>query len=361
MFADFWHSRCAIFCLPAFSARHAKKVNRDCKLSRCKAASSISLLTVFFLASLGTIAAKSNLGPVHGFILNGQGRPVAHATVEVRDLHGSKIASAVSDSAGAFTFALVGEPGEYVFLAADDLWVTEQQIALDANPREVDSTLPVSPERSPIVAHRAIWTVSAQQLRVPKQARQYLKLAQNEFRRSNIEKAEGEIDRAIQSDSSFAAAFSMRAFLRLASRAFAEAIADAQHALSLEPSDADAYLALGTAYNSVGEFSRAEQALRQALELRPHLWQAELEMAKAYYGQGRFVVALYALDGLGNDFPDVHLVRANVLERLGRSTEAASEFQRFLQEEPHDLRSEQVRRIVAATDPVLPSSSFLHP
>src|SRR5579863_6948793 len=198
MFAGSWCSRCSTASLIAFPARYAKKVNRDCKLSRYKSAASISLLTVFFLASIGIMTAKSKLGPIHGFILNGQERPVAHAAVEVRDLHGNKMASAVSDSTGAFTFALMGEPGEYVLLASDDLWIREQQIALDANPREVEFTLPISSERSVIAARAEICTVSVQQLRVPKQARQYLKLAQNEFRRLNIEKAEAEIDHAIR-------------------------------------------------------------------------------------------------------------------------------------------------------------------
>jgi len=47
-------------------------------------------------------------------------------------------------------------------------------------------------------------------------------------------------------------------------------------------------------------------------------------------------VALREMDDLNQDFPDVHLVRANVLARLNRAQEAAGEFKRFLQQAPED-------------------------
>ena len=333
---------------PATHFCHTNKASRD--TSVCTVNHTIRLVLVAWLVavSVQSLAATNNPGLVRGSVLNDHGRPVASATIEMRDLHGVKITSGVSDRAGLFTLTSIAPPGVYVVLAADRLWVTEQRISLDSNDRELEFVLPNSAQDFAIT-HRKTNIVSAAELRIPKQARQYLKLAQQSFRRTNFEEAEAEVDRALKLDASFAAAFSMRAFLRLASRALAGAIDDAQHALSLDSSDPNAYLALGTAYNSLGEFPKAQEALRQALELSPDLWQGQLEMAKAYYGQGSFVVALYEMDQLSNDFPDVHLVRANVLERLGRGNEAVAEFSAFLLEAPEDLRSEQVRRIVAAT------------
>src|SRR5580692_1660583 len=99
-----------------------------------------------------------------------------------------------------------------------------------------------------------MYTVSAQQLRVPTKARAHLKLAQREFSRSNLAGAEKEIDQALQVDSICAAAFSMRALLRLASRDFNGAIENATRAIALDPNESDAYVALATAYNSLTEF-----------------------------------------------------------------------------------------------------------
>jgi tetratricopeptide (TPR) repeat protein len=321
-----------------------------------------SLLLLATISATAQVPAKNVPKPIYGSVVNGQGRAVAFATFEVRNVHGVKIAAGVSDAAGKFAFEPASRAGDYVVLAANELYVTEQQVTVDTRVREVILTL-LDPSRNSAFTHREAFTVPARQLRVPEAARKYLRLANLEFSRSNAESAEADVDQALKVDSSFAAALSMRAFLRLASRSLAGAIEDAQRAVALDPADAGAYLALGTAYNSLGEFPRAEETLRNALGLRPELWQAELEMAKAFYGQHRFVAALYELDKLSNDFPDVHLVRANVLERLGRSGEAVAEFSQFLKQDPDDPRSEQVRRIVAGTPSIPPpsSSSLLHP
>jgi len=203
-----------------------------------------------------------------------------------------------------------------------------------------------------------MYTVSAQQLRVPTKARAHLKLAQREFGRSNLGGAEKEIDQALQVDSICAAAFSMRALLRLASRDFNGAIENATRAIALDPNESDAYVALATAYNSLTEFQKAEVTAQRALGTRSDFWQGRLELAKSFYGQGRLVPALRELDKLNRDFPDVHLVRANILMRLNRGEEAMVEFRQFLREAPGDPRSEQVVRIVnraSAASPPTPS------
>lgn len=199
------------------------------------------------------------------------------------------------------------------------------------------ATAQISPE---------MYTVSAQELRVPAKARAHLKRAQREFRRSNLAGARKEIDQALQVDSICAPALSMRALLRLASRDLNGAIEDATRALGVDPTEADANVALATAYNSLGEFHKAEAAALQTLGMHPDFWQGRLELAKALYGQERLVPALRELNELDRDFPDVHLVRANILMRLNRSEEATIEFNQFLREAPNDSRAEQIQRIV---------------
>jgi tetratricopeptide (TPR) repeat protein len=162
---------------------------------------------------------------------------------------------------------------------------------------------------------REMYTVSAQELGAPARARAHLKLARRDFSRSDFAGARKEIDQALEVDSICAPAFSMRALLRLASRDLNGAIEDATRALALDPTEADANLVLATAYNSLGEFQKAEAAAQQTLGMRPEFWQGRLELAKAFYGQERLVLALRELDELNKDFPDVHLVRANILMR----------------------------------------------
>ncbi len=164
----------------------------------------------------------------------------------------------------------------------------------------------------------------------------------------NLSGAMKEIDAALLVHPNCAQALSMRAFIELAVRNFSGTIEDARRSILLDPDEAEAYLALGTAYNSLQAFAKAEEAARQALNLRPDFWQAQIEMAKSLYGQEHFVLALRELEAVSRDFPDVHLVRGDVLMRLDRRAEAVEEFDVFLKEAPDDPRREQIQRIIAS-------------
>lgn len=345
-------SRCGI-CLERANCRwYSKKANQ---LSGLVVESGTSplflvLLLLLVLTSLTTVAQTPDAWRrtlIHGLIVTAQGQPVDRATVEVRDVRGMKMATGLTDSAGGFAINTAAKPGDYVLVAAKESQIGDERITLDQPDREVTIALPGA-WGSATATLQHTYTVSAQELRVPARALAHLKLAHQKFGKLNFAGAEREIDQALLIDSMCAQAFAMRALLRLASRDFNGAIEDATRALVLDPSEADAYVALATAYNSLSEFEKAEAASQQVLGMRPGFWQARLELAKAFYGQGRLVVALRELDELNKDFPDVHLVRANILLRLNRGGEATDEFRQFLHEAPNDLRSEQVERIVSS-------------
>jgi tetratricopeptide (TPR) repeat protein len=365
MAAGFRPSRCGICCKIANRRLYSKKVNQLNRLTIERGTSLVRLtLSLFFLLEALTVGAQtpdaSRLIFIHGLIATARGQPVARATVELRDLRGMKMAAGFTDSAGKFTLTTTAIPGEYVLLAVKELQIGDERITLDQSDREVTIAFPVAPSTVAALS-QPTYTVSAQELRVPAKARAHLKSAHLEFSKLNFGGAEREIDQALRVDSMCAAAFSMRALLRLASGDPKGAIEDATRALALDSGEADAYVALATAYNSLGEFQRAETAAQEALTRRPDFWQARLEMVKASYGEGRFVLALCELDELNNDFPDVHLVRANILQRLDRGQEAAEQFSQFLREARNDPRSEEVKRIVASSTAVaIPRLSF-HP
>jgi tetratricopeptide (TPR) repeat protein len=364
MAADSRSSRCGIHSERSKCCRYSKKANRLSwlVLERGSPPAWLVLSLVLVLMSLTAVGQTPDPNRhtlIHGLIVTAQGHPVAHATVEVRDLRGIKMATGFTDTSGSFAITTAAKPGEYVLLAAKEFQIGDERITLDQADREVTMALPFS---AAVGTSQQMYTVSAQALRVPAKARAHLKLAQEKFSKSNFAGAQREIDHALQVDSTCAAAFSMRALLRLASKDFNGAIDDATLAQVLDPADANAYLALATAYNSVREFQKAEAAAQQALGMRPDFWQGRLEMAKALYGEGRFVRALRDLDELNKDFPDVHLVRANTLVGLSRREEAGQEFGLFLKEAPGDRRSGQVSRIVAGiTEPAPPASSFMVP
>lgn len=329
---------------------YSKKVDQGSGLYRTQRTPVLFwVLPVLLLASVSATAQLvhgDDRTLVHGYVTNLNGDPVALATVELRDLRGGKVGACLTDRAGSFAIPIQAEPGEYVLLAAKQTQFSDERITLDQPYVEVKIALPA--DSTWVAAEgREDYAVSVQQLRALEKVRMLLKLASQQFAKLNFAGAEKDVERALQIDGSCAAAFSMRAFLRIAARNLHGAIEDAKRATLLDPYDANAYLAQATAYNSLTQFQDAEEASRQALRLRPDLWQGQLELAKALLGQRRFVMAWRELDELSKDFPDVHLVRANVLVHLDRSSEATEEFGRFLREAPDDPRNQQIRRIMS--------------
>jgi tetratricopeptide (TPR) repeat protein len=156
-----------------------------------------------------------------------------------------------------------------------------------------------------------------------------------------------EIDRAIEIYPGFAQAFCMKALVRLAEKDFTGSLESAAHAIHLNSADAYSWVALATAYNSLNEWSEAGAAAGRALDLDSLAWQGRLELAKSFYGEGKFVLALNMLDQVTQNVPDIYLVRANSFMRVGRTQEAAQQFALFLAEAPGDSRVEQIRRILS--------------
>jgi tetratricopeptide (TPR) repeat protein len=200
----------------------------------------------------------------------------------------------------------------------------------------------------PDVSVPSSYAISVAQLRIPAKAVRHLELAAKRFNRMDIRGAENEIDRVLEIDPACSLAFSMRSLMKLAETDSNGAIEDAARAVQLDAHDAHALLTLATAYNNVGEFAKAADAARRAVGMEPEIWQSRLELAKSLYGQGQLAEALTALGLVNKDFPDVHLVRADVLMQMGRALEAAKEFEAFLKQAPNDPRGTRIREIVAA-------------
>jgi tetratricopeptide (TPR) repeat protein len=233
-----------------------------------------------------------------------------------------------------------------ILLSIGSLAQSAKDIAQPSTRKSSFPTASVTDGADPVLA-----SVSVAQLRIPAKAVKHLESAQKRFSNQDMPGTMAEIGRALRIDPKCARAFSLRSFVKLAENDSNGAIEDAVRAVALDPHDAESYLALATAYNDAKEFSNAAEAARQAVSTAPNAWQGRLELAKSLYGQGQYVPALGALNMIHKDFPDVHLVRADVLIRLERTGEAAEEFKLFMKQAPNDPRDERIMQIVAHAQP----------
>ena len=105
--------------------------------------------------------------------------------------------------------------------------------------------------------------------------------------------------------------------------------AAADRAILLDPLLAEAHSALGAAYAQNGEWSRAEQSFRRAIEIAPSLSSSHALFARfVLWPLGRMAEALRELRfAVRNDplSPDAHKELADALLSVGRYDEAASE------------------------------------
>jgi len=334
---------------PAEKRSYSKKADQATQVTFASSIGRSLLFLSWLILAFPAIAQNpaDNLGKlVQGSIVTTEGQPVRDARVEIRDLHGVRIGSGVTDSAGDFRITAAAESGKYLVLVDKASQVGTQWISLDQPDPAVKIALPAGSDGSaPAPPH---FTVSAMELSVPRKAWIHLQSAHREFAKGNLAGAGREIDRAFETDPACAPAFSMRAFLKLAAKDPQGAVADAEQAAWIDPHDTESLVALAMAHNSLKEFPQAAEAARRAVTLRADSWQAKLELAKSLYGQGQFIPALHELEEVGKDFPDVHLVRGQVLMSLSRSQDAAQEFGLFLEQEPSDPRSEPIKRILAS-------------
>jgi tetratricopeptide (TPR) repeat protein len=281
---------------------------------------------------------------VQGIITTREGKPLVGATVELFDLTGSEVAKTETDSGGRFKVVTDAVAGQYELIITNSGQLNDEQVKLG----RTDLTMKVVVSAAGQDGFgQGRFTVSARRLGISPKVRTHIAVAQQRFEHGDLPEAMNELEAAMGNCPSCSEAWSMRAFMKLSAKDFSGAIDDGLHAIALDRNNAEAHLALGTAYNSMMDFSGAEVLLRSSLELHPDSWQAQLELAKTWYGQNRLVLALRQLDLIEHDFPDIHLVRANVLIRLGRKRAGAKEFDAFLREVPGDRRAPQIRQIMA--------------
>lgn len=305
-------------------------------------------LLALIIAGTQKSVAEEN-GPsklVRGVLTTLDGNPLSGATVEIFDHAGVQVARSVTDSDGQFAIVTDAAAGEYQLIVTNSGQLNAEWVQLGRT--DLNIKLAVSPVQKGL--DQAEHTISARQLAMPSKTRARIAAAQKKFDEGNISGAIHQLNTALTLSPSCSEAWSMRAFIRLSDRDLAGAIRDASRASELDRNNAEALVALGTALNSQKSFDTAESNLRRALALNPGSWQAQLELAKAWYGQKRFVMALRQLDLIPRDFPDIHLVRANILMNLGRKREGAEEFEVFLRAVPGDRRAAQIKAIMAEID-----------
>lgn len=288
------------------------------------------------------------LGSISGSVSGPDNRPAGNVRVELRDGRtGGPVTSAYTGVGGNFEFSQL-PPGSYEVVASSGMQQVQERVELTSMSTSVSLRLPAS---KPAPADgNGRQTVSVSQYRVPEAARAELKKAREATLKRNLDEAHQHIEKALGFYPSYADALTLRAILKLDARDPNGAVTDLQKAIQSDGSYAMAYMVLGSALNNQLKFDEAIRALQRGESLAPGTWQVYYEMGRAYAGKADYESAMRALDRAQTlapqEYPPIHVVRAHSLMGLTRYSDAVAELQAYLRKNPAGPDAERAQRML---------------
>lgn len=156
----------------------------------------------------------------------------------------------------------------------------------------------------------------------------------------DLQRAEQEIERAIELNPNYATAHHWHAATLLGLGRIEEALAAIQRALELDPLSAIIRVTAGETFQLAGRLNEAEEHLQKALEINPNLIGAYIGLAKAKQLSGDWKEAEEELQRAITNAPDdgrPRLAYALHLAYLGQLPESLAEIQQALKLSPSSL------------------------
>jgi Tfp pilus assembly protein PilF len=281
-------------------------------------------------------------GTLAGTIRDSTGKPIKDARIEVQSREtGQIVFSGYTAQNGSF--AVPNLPtGSYEVVVSFGLTEARESVILDGAEQEVSLYLPGSSNSDTGDKN----SVSVAQMRVPQQARNAYRKAQEAMHKDKPADAEKYVEEALHNYPRYADALTLRGILRLDEKKYDEATRDLEQAIQYDPNYPVAYVALGATYNLLSRWDDALRVLIRGTTLNPSAWQGYFEMGKSYMGKGDYQAALQQLaktEQLQPQYSLVHLVKAHALLGLKDYTNAMAELEVYLEHDPTGENSQQAR------------------
>ncbi len=121
--------------------------------------------------------------------------------------------------------------------------------------------------------------------------------------------------------------------------------------LATNPNDLGALVTLANMYSDVGKFDQASGYYKRAIALDPANPDTRTDYAVALHGTGHDLEALAELDTVLRatpNFPQAYFNRGVIAQAIGRRTEAAGAFKKFLAIAPRDRHAADAKAALAA-------------
>jgi len=192
-------------------------------------------------------------------------------------------------------------------------------------------------------------SVSVKDLAIPEPARLEFSKGEDAMRAKNADESVKHFQKAIKLYDAYPQAYRMLGDAFVEKQQWPEAETALKKSIELQPDLAPAYFDLGALRNQTKNYSGAEEALKKGLELTPDATVGKYELAKTYWGMGRWQdAAPFAADTV-KALPDLaaaHVLLGNIRLKLRDAPGALREYQEYLRIEPQGAMAPQVREMV---------------
>ena len=192
-------------------------------------------------------------------------------------------------------------------------------------------------------------SVSVKDLTIPEAARMEFNKGEEAMRAKNADESVKHFQRAIKLYAPYPQAYRLLGDAYGEKQQWPEAESALKKSIELQPDLAPAYFDLGALRNQTKNYPGAEEALKKGLELTPDATVGKYELAKTYWGMGRWQdAAPFAADTV-KALPDLaaaHVLLANIRLKQRDATGALQEYQEYLRIEPQGTMAPQVRDMI---------------
>lgn len=297
-------------------------------------------------------------GSISGSLRTAQGAPVMNARIELLDGRTGQVKdSTYTNPNGSFTLMTIPD-GMYEIVAVAGLDESRERVQVRGELSTLNMVLRGTQVAASRAGNRA--TVSVAQMRVPEKARKLLEKAQAALDKRKLEEADRYVGAALDVYPDFAEALTMRGLMDLDAKHLDDAAVNLEKAIQADRSYAMGFIVLGAVYNMQSRFDDAIRVLDRGLTLMPQSWQGMFELGKAELGKGNYEAAIRRLNKASDlatvKYPPLHLAKAHALLGMKNFSEASSELEAYLEQDPKSPNAaavreslEQVRAFVASS------------
>ena len=320
------------------------------------ARSAVKLSILLISTCLFSIASQAQMGQrdpsawhmggsISGSLRTSQGAPVVNARIELLDGSTGQVKdSTYTNPNGSFTLMTIPD-GMYEIVAVAGLDESRERVQVRGDLSTLNMVLRGSEVAASRAGNRA--TVSVAQMRVPEKARNLLEKAQNALDKRKLQEANRYVTEALEAYPDFAEALTMRGLMDLDAKRLDDAAANLEKSIQADRSYAMGFIVLGAVYNMQSRFDDAVRVLDRGLTLMPQSWEGMFELGKAELGKGNYEAAIRRLNKASDlapvQYPPLHLAKAHALLGMKNFSEASSELEAYLEQDPKSPNAAAVR------------------